>query len=155
MLCICKGNLLNSDCDVIAHQVNCQSVMGAGIALQIKEKYPTSYIEYLEDDRKPSHKLGNTLCCKLDKQDNYLFHLYGQLRYGRNELFTDYIAFESSVRQMIGQIKTIESLINKSLKVGLPYGIGCGLAGGDWKIIQPLLNKISFDSKTNIYLYRI
>lgn len=32
------GNLLDAKTDVIAHQVNCQGVMGAGIALQIKNK---------------------------------------------------------------------------------------------------------------------
>ena len=35
-----KGNLLESDCDYICHQVNCQGVMNSGIARQIREKWP-------------------------------------------------------------------------------------------------------------------
>ena len=32
-----KGNLLQADAPMIAHQVNCQGVMGAGIARQIRK----------------------------------------------------------------------------------------------------------------------
>ena len=32
------GNILDAQTDVIAHQVNCQGVMGAGLAKQIREK---------------------------------------------------------------------------------------------------------------------
>ena len=35
-----NGDLLKSGCDIICHQVNEYGVMGAGIAKQIKEKYP-------------------------------------------------------------------------------------------------------------------
>ena len=38
-----KGNLLDSDCDYICHQVNCQGVMGSGIAKQIRERWPEVY----------------------------------------------------------------------------------------------------------------
>lgn len=38
-----KGNLLESDCDIICHQTNTLGIMGGGIALQIKNKYPLLY----------------------------------------------------------------------------------------------------------------
>jgi O-acetyl-ADP-ribose deacetylase (regulator of RNase III) len=41
-----KGNLLDSNCDYICHQVNCQGVMGSGIARQIRERYPVVYLYY-------------------------------------------------------------------------------------------------------------
>ena len=40
------GNLLNSDCDYICHQVNCMGKMGSGIAKQIRIKWPEVYIAY-------------------------------------------------------------------------------------------------------------
>ena len=42
-----NGNLLESGCDIICHQVNCQKVMGSGIAKQIREKWPIVYYDYL------------------------------------------------------------------------------------------------------------
>ena len=45
---IVSGNLLKDfNGDIIVHQVNCQGVMSAGIAKQIKIKYPKSYREYV------------------------------------------------------------------------------------------------------------
>ena len=37
-----KGNLLQADTPMIAHQVNCQGVMGAGIARQIRKDFLTA-----------------------------------------------------------------------------------------------------------------
>ncbi|WP_223260709.1 hypothetical protein [Bacillus sp. LNXM65] len=34
------GNILEASEDIICHQVNCKGVMGAGLAKQIKSKYP-------------------------------------------------------------------------------------------------------------------
>ena len=41
------GNLLESDCQYICHQVNCQRKMGSGIAKQIKEKWYAAYDVYM------------------------------------------------------------------------------------------------------------
>lgn len=35
-----KADIFTTDCDIIVHQVNCYGVMGAGIAKQVKERYP-------------------------------------------------------------------------------------------------------------------
>ena len=43
-----KGNLLESPVHIIAHQVNCLGIMGGGIALQIKNKWPKVFEEYKE-----------------------------------------------------------------------------------------------------------
>ena len=43
-----KGNLLNSNCDIIVHQVNCQKVMGSGIAKQIRDRWPEVFVRYEE-----------------------------------------------------------------------------------------------------------
>ena len=41
-----NGDIFDTDCDIIVHQTNCQGVMGHGIALQVKEKYPSVYERY-------------------------------------------------------------------------------------------------------------
>lgn len=40
------GNVLDSDAPIIAHQVNCMGVMGAGVAKCIREKYPDIMFTY-------------------------------------------------------------------------------------------------------------
>lgn len=39
-LCYYNGDILKSKADIICQQVNCKGAMGAGLAKQIKEKYP-------------------------------------------------------------------------------------------------------------------
>lgn len=46
MIKIVKGDILQASEDIIGHQVNCQGVMGAGLAKQIRNKYPHVYDEY-------------------------------------------------------------------------------------------------------------
>ena len=48
---VIKDNLLNTQLQFIAHQVNCQGVMGAGVAKALRNKYPELYSQYQEDIR--------------------------------------------------------------------------------------------------------
>lgn len=41
-----KCDIFKSGADIICHQVNCQGVMGSGIAKQVREKYPVVYRDY-------------------------------------------------------------------------------------------------------------
>ena len=43
---IIEGNILDYDKDIIVQQVNCQGVMGGGLAKQILMKYPEVPKEY-------------------------------------------------------------------------------------------------------------
>lgn len=54
------GNLLNADELYIVHQVNNLGVMGAGLALQIKHKYPQVFIQYRNEYR--AKQLGDIQC---------------------------------------------------------------------------------------------
>ena len=41
-----RGDLLREDVDAIVNTVNCVGVMGKGIALQFKQKWPQNYQAY-------------------------------------------------------------------------------------------------------------
>lgn len=43
-----KGNLFESNCDVIVNAINCVGVMGKGIALEFKKKFPKMFNDYKE-----------------------------------------------------------------------------------------------------------
>lgn len=42
----CKGDIFLTQCQTIAHGCNCVGVMGAGIAKEIKKRFPDCYTEY-------------------------------------------------------------------------------------------------------------
>ena len=46
MVKIISGNIFNSEADAIVNPVNCVGVMGKGLALQFKQRYPEMYQAY-------------------------------------------------------------------------------------------------------------
>lgn len=132
------GDLLKTNCDVICHQVNCQGVMGAGIALQIKKLYPNVYEEYREycDKYRQFDILGTCLLVRTIDGKN-VANLFAQYDYGRNGCHTNYTA----LKMAFNQLKKY-SIDFGYRKIGIPFGIGCGLAGGDWNKVCSIIEEV-------------
>ena len=149
-----KGNLLDSDCDYICHQVNCQGVMGSGIAKQIRERWPIVYKVY--KNRYDYHTLigvtsedmlGNVDMIPIDDDGTrFVFNMYSQADYGYDaKRYTSYNAFAICLG-MIG------AMMPNGCKVGFPKNIGCGLGGGNWKVISALIEEI-LGKDFEVYIY--
>jgi len=55
---IIKGNIFTSQCQTRVNTVNCVGVMGAGIALEFKLRYPNMFAQYLKICEKKSLDIG-------------------------------------------------------------------------------------------------
>lgn len=55
---IIKGNIFKSDCQTIVNTVNCYGIMGAGIALECKYRYPDMFLRYEELCKKKLMEIG-------------------------------------------------------------------------------------------------
>ena len=128
-----KGNLLNVTEGIIMHGCNAQGVMGAGVAKAITDKYPQCYVNYLHS--KDEYRLGKVI---------WYFHDYGgsllianvitQQYCGRdNKRYVNYTALAT------GFSKVFDFNEGKKHPVYFPK-IGAGLGGGDWNIIEQLIN---------------
>lgn len=131
---IIKGNILHVKDGYIFHQVNCLGVMGAGLALQIKQNFPNVFKHYQNlVKQENSDLLGKAQVVTVE--DNLkVVNVFGQLKIGRNERQTNYDALERAFSSMNEEIRNSD-------KVYFPYGFGCGLAGGDWDIVSNLIIK--------------
>jgi len=58
MLTYIEGDLFNSKCEYVICTVNCIGVMGKGIALEFKKRYPEMYLAYREACDKGEVKIG-------------------------------------------------------------------------------------------------
>lgn len=164
MIYIQNGDLLRSNCDIIAHCCNCQNGFGSGIAGQIRREFPYAYQAFSEDVRSPEEKLGTytiglpfeQVNTKMHNIKNYdIFNLYGQFGYGTDGArYINYDAFFRSMILMMEKIMDWKSKSTKQFKIGMPYLIGCGLAGGDWKTVEELILSVSCQFYQDIYLYR-
>ena len=135
-----------SDSSIICHQVNCMGVMGAGIAKQMKQKYPENFDRYKklcdEFSDRPELLLGQ---CQLTiNYDNarksntrYIANLFGQVGYGRDRQQTDL----KSLFQAFLSLREQSRLIDKCT-IAIPYGIGCGLGGAKWSDVYKIIEKV-------------
>lgn len=124
-------DLLSVTSGFIVHQVNCRKVMGAGLAKQIKLKWPIVYTSYMNN----SGMLGSYELI-LVAPDLYVVNLYGQLGYGTDKKYTDYGAVSSALYQLDRQASR-QPLTR--LRGYFPYGMGAGLGGGSWEVISELI----------------
>lgn len=149
MIKIIKGDILEASEDVIAHQVNCQGVMGSGVAKQIKEKYPEvykKYKNYVNNFEFKSLLLGNCQIVETTKE-KYIANLFGQFGYGIKEQQTNYKALEES----LFSLKVSAKDNHKTL--ALPFKIGCGRGGGDWDIVYKIIEDVFQDYDVTLYQY--
>ena len=146
---IINGNIFDCTENIIVHQTNCQGVMGHGIALQVKQRYPEVFKAYYHycKTQVPEQILGTSLICQANN-GKYIANVFGQLTFGEG-LQTDY--------EKLGKgLLEIEKFAKENnLSVAIPYKIGCGLAHGDWNIVFEIITEIFMETPCNIYRYEI
>lgn len=120
--------------EVISHGCNCFNTMGAGIALQIKNKFPEAYEVDCRTKSGDLNKLGtityttNTYPIVVNSYTQYSFGAY---KIGGMDL--DYMA-----------VKTCMQAIKKEFsgkKIGLPM-IGSMLGGGNWEVTKRIIEEV-------------
>jgi len=65
---IITGNIFTTNCDVIVNTVNCVGVMGAGIALECRLRYPEMHDKYKELCKRHLISIGKLWLYKSDKK---------------------------------------------------------------------------------------
>lgn len=139
---IVNGNILNIHTGILCHQVNAQGKMGAGLALAIRNKWPVAYTDYL----RARLRLGQTAFSKISDR-MFVAHMCGQNKYWpRGQVHTNYDALAQCMITVVGFYQKNRPALAQdqefAWKIYLPYGIGCGLAGGDWKIVSEMIKNI-------------
>ena len=144
-----KGNLLDSNCDYICHQVNCQGVMGSGIARQIRERWPEVYEGYKRFceyyNTRDESLLGKVMITNRGCPMR-IANLFSQDTYGYDGMrYTSYDAFAHC-------LITLKEHVPDDCTIGFPKNIGCGLGGGNWKVISALIEEI-LGEDYEVYIY--
>jgi len=136
---IIEGDLLSVHTGVIAHQVNCRKVMGAGLALQIRQKYPIVYEEYL---KKPAI-LGAIDVLPVTSTLR-VANLYAQVDIKRAK--ADRLPRVITPKPLTS-LAALECCLTKLKRacpneaIFLPWGIGCGLGGANWEDVEEIIQK--------------
>lgn len=139
MLNIQQGDLFEVTEGIIAHQVNCQGVMGGGVASYVKGLYPHVYQEYKKLCKSHLGQEDQLLGCVqvvVGKQPSlYVANCFSQLYYGNYRKYT----IDCAYRDCFRRLKQISS--HQSLPVYIPRRMGAGLAGGDWAVLASIIQE--------------
>lgn len=155
MVTYVKGNLLDSDCDYICHQVNCHGVMGAGIAKQIRDRWPWVFVSYHEycnrcknRNESPLGEIWGVSIGRDNRNDQWVINMFSQESFGYyGGQFTSYDAFTKCLTTMADRLP-------RDKTIGFPKGIGCGLGGGNWTIISAMIEEI-LGKDYDVYIYEL
>lgn len=139
-----KGDLLDlfdkGEFTNIIHGANCRKVMGAGIAKQIKQKYPEAYYAdiYFElpEGLWRLGKYSTTHDCSI-------INLYTQDEPGSNASLE---AITLGLRLLADEVFTKDCLI------GLPL-IGCGIGGLKWTDVKSIIQRELKDFNITVVKY--
>lgn len=143
-----KGNVFDSQAKVIFHGANCFSTMNSGLAKEMRERYPEAYRADLQTLKGDLGKLGTTSYTHALKDDRILVNLYTQYRYGSDKCHLDYYALDSSLRALKNHLDTWKILDKDIVASGR---IGAGRAGGNWKLIEEIIENVFSDRNIHIF----
>lgn len=103
MIKIIEGNIVNAKTDFIIHQVNCQGVMGSGVAKALRDydegiyKHYRKFCEFCKFE--PEELLGTCDAYLLKDRGQIVLSLFAQNNYGYDgKQYTDLEAFRDGLR---------------------------------------------------------
>lgn len=146
-----EGNVFDSDADIICHQVNCQGVMGSGVAKEVRERYPSAYEQYKQlCDAHKEYTAGLLGTAQIVSADGafsrYIANCFGQDKYGY-----DGAQYTSVGALMEAFIHVAEVARKNHLKVAMPYKIGCCRGGADWDTVMKIINVTFHDIDVELW----
>lgn len=133
---------------IICQQVNCQAVMGAGLAKAIMDQYPQVYTSYKETfkNHKKEDLFGKVNLVPIG-EDLYVANIYSQFYYGNpsktGKIYTDANKLVKAVANICKKYPNLPVYLPHtiSLEGKEEYGIGCGYGGETWdKLSQMFYN---------------
>lgn len=139
MITVERGNVLKQERGFIVHGCNCKGVMGGGIALQIRNQFPAAYKAYKDNEANAGLMLGSISFAEV-KPDLFIVNAYTQDEYGTYQRQVNYEAVAQCFQHVVTLAEDIVEARNTKLPIMFPK-IGAGLAGGNWNIIQTIIDK--------------
>ena len=132
---ITKGDLLRQQVDAIVNTVNCVGVMGKGIALQFKLKWPENNKHYEKACKAGEVRPGKMLV-------HHLGALAGKPHYIINFPTKDHWRGKSKIEFIEDGLDDLVKVIqdNNIRSIAIPP-LGCGNGGLRWSDIRPLIEE--------------
>ena len=137
-----EGNIFESPAQVIVNTVNTVGVMGKGIALEFKKRYPDMFIAYRAACEKHQLTTGKLM---LWRAPDHWVLLFPTKQNWRNPSKIEYIEE--------GLFKFVSTYAEKNISsIAFPK-LGCGNGELDWNDVRPIMEKYLKPLPIDVYIY--
>jgi O-acetyl-ADP-ribose deacetylase (regulator of RNase III) len=138
-----SGDILNSSMQTLINTVNCVGVMGKGISLGFKKKYPEMFKDYKKKCNEKQVRLGVPYIHKIP-QGKWIVNFPTKDHWKKNSDLKD---IENGLSYLVSQLKTwgVTSLAVPPL--------GCTNGGLKWADVFPLIQKYLYPTGILLEIY--
>ena len=147
MVDVVSGDLFKADVDAIANAVNCVGVMGRGIALAVKNRFPDNFIAYKQACDDGSLRPGSVFVFDRGESEHP--------RYVVNFPTKDHWRNPSKLADIEAGLRALTEEIDRLgiHSIAVP-ALGCGLCGLDGENVHNAVDTIFREKPTiHVFLY--
>lgn len=129
MVEIVTGDLFDSEAQTLVNAVNCAGVMGKGIALAFKRRFPAMFADYAERCKEGRVRLG----------EPYLYR-DESLPWVLNFPTKDHWRSASKLEAIVAGLSCLEAHYHEWGVTSLAVpALGCGAGQLEWNVVSPIL----------------
>lgn len=140
-----RGDLLTADTDALVNLVNCVGIMGRGLALHFKGRWPANFSAYAAACRKGEVQPGRMFVHERPDAPRFVIN-FPTKRHWRDKSQIEDIASGLDALVQVLQERRIRS-------VAVP-ALGAGLGGLSWNDVRPLIERaLSSFNDTQVLIY--
>lgn len=140
MIRVEKGDIFTfaPDVDAMVNSVNCRGVMGRGLALQFKNRFPENFQEYQERCREGSMKPGHLFVHENKGEGpSYIINFATKDHWKDNSRLENVERGLATLAKLIRYLKTDDAW-RKIDSIAIP-ALGCGLGKLKWPTVRKLI----------------
>ena len=139
MITLTTGNLFDASVDALVNTVNLAGVMGKGLALEFKRKYPAAFVEYRGLCEKGYLRMGQVHVFDRGAPSDlprYIINFPTKRHWRDLSRLAD---IESGLAALVAAVR-----YDKIGSIAVP-ALGCGEGQLNWKNVRPLIEKAFVD----------
>lgn len=139
--CIKGGDIFQSDCQAIINTINTVGVMGKGLALIYRNKYPVMFAEYRKACFNNEVKIGFMYLWKVPDKDKWIIN-FPTKEHWRNP---------SKIEWIIAGLQDLVKVVKEKGFTSLAIApLGCGNGGLNWTLVKKEILKVCEESLNDI-----
>lgn len=143
MLEFVRGDIFDIPADIRVNTVNCVGVMGAGVALAFKQRYPEMFKDYQEDCKNGRVRPGKMHVWKSLTGD-WVINFPTKRDWREPSRYEDIDAGLDDLRSYLDSVGPVT--------VALP-ALGCGNGGLDWKRVSVMIREKLDGVNAHVYVF--